>query len=81
MKKGKLCVRPPKKLPKHPKRCTRYVRVGTFTHQDVVGANHFHFSGRIKGHQLAPGRYRLSAAPALWAVTGAAKTRGFKILP
>ena len=79
--KGGLCVRPPKKHTGHPKRCTRYVRVGSFVHQDVIGANHFHFSGRIKGHELPPGRYRLRATPSLWAVTGRPKATGFEILP
>src|SRR5207248_5804593 len=49
VRSGKLCVAPKKPAPKHPKRCTRYRAVGKFTHQDVVGANHFKFSGRLKG--------------------------------
>jgi hypothetical protein len=36
---------------------------GNFTHHDVAGANHFHFTGRIGGRALSPGRYRLNATP------------------
>ena len=45
------------------KRCTRMVRVGTFTHVDVAGANGFHFSGRVGGRKLKRGKYRLRAVP------------------
>jgi hypothetical protein len=37
--------------------------VGGFTHPDAAGANRFHFIGRVGGHRLQPGNYRLSAAP------------------
>jgi autotransporter-associated beta strand protein len=43
------------------RRCTRLVLVGSFTHRDSQGANQLHFSGRLKGHALAPGRYLLEA--------------------
>jgi hypothetical protein len=36
---------------------------GNFTHHDAVGTNHFHFTGRIGGTALKPGRYRLNATP------------------
>jgi hypothetical protein len=36
---------------------------GNFTHQGVVGTNHFHFTGRIGGRALSPGSYRLNATP------------------
>jgi hypothetical protein len=36
---------------------------GNFTHHDVVGTNHFHFTGRIGGRALSPGSYRLNAIP------------------
>ena len=81
VRKGGLCVKPPKKRKKHQKRCTRLVRVGSFLHQDVAGPNHFHFSGRLGGHKLAPGSYLLSASPSRWGVTGTTQTKGFKILP
>jgi hypothetical protein len=43
------------------KRCTRYVRVaGGFSRRGRAGRNRFRFSGRVKGHALAPGRYRLT---------------------
>ncbi len=62
IRKGKSCVAPPRKhKPKHPKRCTRYVPVGNFKHVDTAGANSFRFTGRVKGHALRPGSYRLSA--------------------
>ncbi len=39
--------------------CTRLVHVGGFSHTDTAGSNRLHFSGRVKGHALAPGRYVL----------------------
>jgi CSLREA domain-containing protein len=60
---GKRCIAPPKHRRGHPKRCTRYVAVGRFSHADVAGANRLHFTGRIGGHALKKGRYRLTATP------------------
>jgi hypothetical protein len=82
VRKGKLCVAAPKKPKgKHRKRCTRYIPAGTFTHVDVAGANHFHFTGRVRGHKLSPGKYRLSAVASLFAVSGKPKTASFTIIP
>jgi DNA-binding beta-propeller fold protein YncE len=55
----------------------RYRRVrGAFTHRGSSGINSFRFSGRIRGHRLRPGRYRLVAT-----VRGASPKRiGFRIL-
>jgi DNA-binding beta-propeller fold protein YncE len=54
----------------------KYRRVrGSFIHRGSTGGNSFHFSGRIRGHRLRPGRYRLVAT-----VSGAAPRRvGFRI--
>ncbi len=40
--------------------CTRWVTVGRFRHADAAGTNTLRFSGRVNGHKLSPGRYRLS---------------------
>jgi hypothetical protein len=43
-------------------RCTRFKRLRGSPHiAGVAGANRFHFSGRLKGKKLKPGRYRLVA--------------------
>lgn len=59
---GRSCVA---KRPRHHKgkqrRCTRYVKLGSFTHADIAGANHFHFTGRGNGRPLRTGPYRLQA--------------------
>jgi hypothetical protein len=59
---GRSCVA---KRPRHhrskQRRCTRYVKLGSFTHADVAGANHFHFTGRVNGRPLRTGPYRLQA--------------------
>ena len=59
---GRRCV---SKRSKHPRgklrRCTLYKRLGTFTHNDVAGANSFQFTGRVKRKPLPLGRYRLHA--------------------
>jgi hypothetical protein len=47
------------------RKCTRWVTAkhGTFTRPSAEGANAFHFSGRLHGRRLKPGRYRLVATP------------------
>ena len=37
--------------------------VGSFAHASAAGKNSFHFAGRVAGHALTPGRYRLRAVP------------------
>ncbi len=61
-------------------RCTLYRPLGTFTHRDAAGHNSFRFSGRVKGHRLAAGSYRLQAVPALAGRVGSARTATFTIL-
>jgi uncharacterized repeat protein (TIGR01451 family) len=62
VKKGGKCVAPPKKKPKKkPKRCTRLVKRGSFTRQDLGGPVSFRYTGRVKGRALSPGSYRLRA--------------------
>jgi hypothetical protein len=62
VRKGKRCVAPPKKAPnKKPKRCTRLIKLRTFTRLDAAGPVSFHFSAKVKGKKLKPGRYRLQA--------------------
>jgi hypothetical protein len=43
------------------RRCDRYrTLAGSFTHAGATGANALRFSGRLRNHRLAAGRYRLS---------------------
>jgi hypothetical protein len=80
VKKGGKCVRPPNAKGKAKgKRCTRYVAVGSFIHHDHAGANHFRFTGRIRGRKLAPGSYGLSAVARLNGRHSDAATVGFLI--
>jgi hypothetical protein len=66
----------------HHKRCTAYIKLGpSFAHEDGAGSNRFRFSGRLAGHKLAPGKYRLSATPRNAAgETGATLTVSFTIV-
>ena len=83
VRRGKKCVAPPRTRKKrtHLKACTRFVTAGSFTHQDVAGANKFLFSGRLKGRRLAPGRYRFSVvARNAAAQKSQAIRRSFKIV-
>jgi hypothetical protein len=58
---GRSCdLRRPRTSRSRLKRCTRYVNLGTFTHDDTGGRARLHFTGRVKGRPLAPGRYRLA---------------------
>jgi hypothetical protein len=63
--------------PKHSHRCARSVSIGSFSHQDVVGANSFDFSGRVKGRKLRNGNYRLKATPKFGGLTGKTASTGF----
>ena len=46
------------------RRCKLFKRVrGRFTHQGAAGPNSLRFKGRVGGRKLAPGSYRLNAAP------------------
>jgi Kelch motif/Galactose oxidase, central domain len=40
--------------------CTRWTTIGHFRHADVAGTNTIRFTGRVSGHKLSPGSYRLS---------------------
>jgi hypothetical protein len=60
--------------------CTRYVKVGSFTHKDLAGSNSVRFSGRAQGRKLAPGRYRLRATPRTRGHAGRTVTRTFMII-
>jgi hypothetical protein len=59
---GRSCVaKRPRQHRRKQLRCTRYVKLGSFTHADLAGANHFHFTGRVNGRSLRIGPYRLQA--------------------
>ena len=55
------CVAPRRSNRGH-RACVRYLTLrGSFGFAGRAGANAFHFTGRLRGHRLAPGRYRLVA--------------------
>jgi hypothetical protein len=63
------------------KRCTRFVALlGSFTRTRPAGADRFTFTGRLTGHALKPGRYRLVATPTANRHTGKPTRAGFRIL-
>jgi hypothetical protein len=68
---GRSCVKATKRL-RHRKSCTRYVAVkGSFTRKpSAKGTDKLRFTGRLAGHTLNAGRYRLSLV-----ATDAAKNR------
>jgi hypothetical protein len=60
---GRACARPTT-ANRTRKACTRFVTVrGSFTRARRAGADRFTFTGRMAGHALRPGRYRLVATP------------------
>ena len=79
VRRGRGCVKPPKRGVRT-RKCTRYVSLGSFTHSGRAGRNSFHFSGRLRGRQLAPGRYRLNATPRANRQNGATASTTFVIL-
>jgi hypothetical protein len=77
---GKRCVRPRKQNAKA-KHCTRWSTVGSFTRTGATASKKFRFTGRLKGHRLKPGAYRLVAVATNSAgVKGPQKTASFRIL-
>jgi sugar lactone lactonase YvrE len=76
------CVKPSRAVPKiGGRRCTRYVRVGSFIHIDRGGPNRFRFTGRMAGRALRPGRYLLQALPIFGGRTATPRARTFRIIP
>jgi hypothetical protein len=82
VKRGKktACVKPTRKN-RTGKRCTRTVTLkGSFTRDGVLGANSFHFTGRLRGRKLKPGRYRLVSTPSVGGTKGVPTSAGFRIV-
>ena len=63
------------------RKCTLYIAVrGAFTRNGVAGVNRFHFTGRLNGRKLGPGRYRLVATPRVGHSNGRAAATAFRIV-
>ena len=78
-KAGRHCVAPGRANTGKP-RCTRYLALrGRFTRAGQAFANSFHFTGRVHGHALKPGRYTLRATATLGTASSKPKTTGFRI--
>jgi len=56
-----------------------YTILGRFTHADAAGTNALRFTGRLTGHALAAGAYRLTASAKSAGGISAARTVAFKI--
>ena len=80
-RKTKLgCSKPTKHNRTAPK-CTRLQALGgSFTHAGRPGSNSFHFTGRIAGHTLKPGRYLLIATPSASGLRGRRASASFQII-
>jgi subtilisin family serine protease len=61
------------------RRCIYYLVLDSFARHDRVGRNRFHFSGRLRGRTLAPGRYRLEAVPVIGARAGIRAVASFLV--
>jgi len=81
VRSGKRCVAPPRH--KHagatPRRCTRVLEVGQFTHTDHAGANSLRFSGRVHNRKLSAGGYVLHATPDFAGRVGSTAATTFRI--
>jgi hypothetical protein len=63
------------------KRCTRFMAVrGSFSRTRPAGADRFGFTGRLTGHALKPGPYRLVATPTANGHTGNPARASFGIV-
>jgi DNA-binding beta-propeller fold protein YncE len=77
-KKGFVCLAGAPR--KNQKPCTRFVSVGSFTHQDGAGNVAVHFTGRVGGKKLALGSYRLDLTPNAGGATGRTVSKAFRII-
>jgi hypothetical protein len=80
-KRGLTCV----SLPGGPhhgkgKHCARLTLVGSFSHHDNAGTNRLPFTGRVGGHALRPGNYRLKASATLAGQQSRTISASFRIL-
>jgi hypothetical protein len=62
------------------KRCTRYAAAGSARHADKAGAVKLRFSGRLRGHKLTAGPYRLTLTPKAAGRTGRTVTLRFHVV-
>jgi hypothetical protein len=56
---GHSCLARSRKPRRHGRACTLYEPAGSFTHRDSAGAQRLYFTGRVHGHKLPRGSYRL----------------------
>jgi hypothetical protein len=80
-RRGKRCVKPTARNGKA-RRCKRYEAVGGFRYTSDVplGVVSFRFTGRVAGHKLKPGPYRLLGVPrSASGATGSAAFAAFRI--
>jgi hypothetical protein len=83
VKRGRNCATARKKVKQGGKPCTVFGEdlVGEFSTSNEQGANAYHFSGRVGGHTLKPGTYRLSATPETDGIYGKTLKTIFTVLP
>jgi hypothetical protein len=77
-RKGRRCLagRPTRRQ----RRCTRLVSLGSFSHADQASNVTVHFTGRMRGRKLKPGRYLLALTPRANGKTGRTVQRPFRII-
>jgi N-acetylneuraminic acid mutarotase len=76
---GGRCVAPTTKNHQQPS-CTRLVELkGTLSQSGKQGANRFIFNGKVGGHTLGAGRYRLTATPSSNGSPGEPRSAAFTI--
>lgn len=76
---GSRCKRPTQRLRNRPT-CTRLVTKTTLSRSGHAGLNKLAFTGRIRAHALAPGRYRASFTAATSAGSSAPRALNFRIV-
>jgi DNA-binding beta-propeller fold protein YncE len=74
------CARSHRRTRRRAGGCARHVTLGSFTHLDRAGWNDLRFTGRLDGHALAPGRYRLQAVPTSAGRSGKPAAASFRVL-
>jgi hypothetical protein len=78
--KKRICVKPTR-TNRTKKKCIRVVTLkGGFLRAGIAGTNRFHFTGRLNGRKLKPGRYRLVATPTAAGHEGKPASSAFRIV-
>jgi hypothetical protein len=78
--RGRGCIARGRRHPRHPRRCTRNVVLGTLVHNDTPGANRLAFSGRLGRRVLGRGTYTITLIARVGQATSGSASTVFTVI-